>query len=359
MTKFAFVIHPLHPKQIAKKYRWARFLPDNVLESLLRYKSPSIASHIHGIESITGAKTEGIFVICPLTPALMVQHMKVEKVYERIIECCELAAKEGAQIIGLGAFTSVVGDGGITIAKHSPIPVTTGNSYTVATAIEGALKASEILGIKPAESTLAVVGATGSIGKTCAQVLAPQFHKTALIGRDLDRTAAFAETLPRAEASVNMESLKDADVVITVTSTDAAVIMPQHLKKGSIVVDVARPRDVSVRVSAERPDVLVIEGGVVRVPGPVDFGVDFGFPPQTAYACMSETIMLALDGRMECFTLGKDVSIEQVNEIQRLAAKHGFKLDSFRSFEREVSQESIERARQARQELMKFAHAQS
>jgi fatty aldehyde-generating acyl-ACP reductase len=43
----------------------------------------------------------------------------------------------------LGAFTAVVGDAGITIAKNLNIPVTTGNSYTVATAIEGTKKASE------------------------------------------------------------------------------------------------------------------------------------------------------------------------------------------------------------------------
>ena len=29
--------------------------------------------------------------------------------------------------------------------------------------------------------------------------------------------------------------------------------------------------------------------------GHVDFGFDFGFPPRCAYACMSETMMLALE----------------------------------------------------------------
>jgi 16S rRNA (cytidine1402-2'-O)-methyltransferase len=39
-----------------------------------------------------------------------------------------------------------------------------------------------------------------------------------------------------------------------------------------------------VRVAAERPDVLVVEGGVVAVPGDVDFHLNFGFPPRTAKA---------------------------------------------------------------------------
>jgi predicted amino acid dehydrogenase len=103
--------------------------------------------------------------------------------------------------------------------------------------------------------------------------------------------------------------LREADVILTVTSAVDAVIQPEHLKRGAVVCDVARPRDVSVRVAKERDDVLVIEGGVVAVPGDVDFRFSFGFPAKTAYACMSETMLLALDGRYESFTLGKEVSV--------------------------------------------------
>jgi predicted amino acid dehydrogenase len=164
----------------------------------------------------------------------------------------------------------------------------------------------------------------------------------------MERTSALAAEIASAVASVRIEDILDADVVVTVTSSDSDVILPKHLKPGAVVCDVARPRDVSVRVSKERPDVLVIEGGVVAVPGNVDFHFDFGFPPRTAYACMSETMMLALENRPESFTLGKDVSVDQVVETQRLAAKHGFTLAGFRSFEKAVSLEAIERAKAAR-----------
>jgi len=89
----------------------------------------------------------------------------------------------------------------------------------------------------------------------------------------------------------------------------------------------------------------VIEGGMVQVPGPVDFGFDFGFPPGKAYACMAETMILALEGRYEDYTLGKDIKLEQVEEIARLATKHGFRLAGFRSFERAVTEEQIDRIR--------------
>jgi hypothetical protein len=62
---------------------------------------------------------------------------------------------------------------------------------------------------------------------------------------------------------------------------------------------------------------------------------------------MAEAMLLALEGRYECYTLGRDLAIERVLEIEALGAKHGFKLGGFRSFERAVTEEEIERVRRA------------
>jgi predicted amino acid dehydrogenase len=91
--------------------------------------------------------------------------------------------------------------------------------------------------------------------------------------------------------------------------------------------------------------VLVIDGGMVAVPGEVEFNFDFGFPPGLAYACMAETMALALEGRYESYTLGKHITVEQVETIAHIAAKHGFRLGGFRSFERAVTPEQIERVK--------------
>ena len=45
-------------------------------------------------------------------------------------------------------------------------------------------------------------------------------------------------------------------------------------------------------------------------------------------------MILALEQRYESFTLGRDLTVAQVEEISKLADKHGFKLAGFRSFER-------------------------
>ncbi|MHB9035144.1 MAG: NAD(P)H-binding protein [Armatimonadota bacterium] len=347
MEKFAFVIHPISAKRdISRKYPFAKALPESWIEFALRYKSPMEVSHITGVKSIAGPEAEGWFVGCPLTPKLML-NLPIAEVWKKILDTVKLAEDHGAKIVGLGAFTSVVGDGGITVAKNSNIAVTTGNSYTIATAIEGSLKGAEMMGIDPSEAHVAIVGATGSIGKTCAQVLAKTAGSITLVGRAKDRLDDVAKQISTnakgtVDSTTDVESgIKDADIVVTVSSAVDAIIEPHFIKSGAVVCDVARPRDVSVSVQKERNDVLIIEGGVIEPPGDVDFGFNFGFPPKTAYACMSETMMLALEGRYESFTLGKDVSVEQVEEITRIAKKHGFKLAGFRSFEKAVTEEHI------------------
>ena len=57
----------------------------------------------------------------------------------------------GAQIMGLGAFTKVVGDAGIMVAKRARIPVTTGNSYSASGALWAAADAMRRMGLVKAE----------------------------------------------------------------------------------------------------------------------------------------------------------------------------------------------------------------
>jgi len=200
-------------------------------------------------------------------------------------------------------------------------------------------------------ATAAVVGATGAIGQVCAELLAEDVERLYLIGRRQDALEELRDRLQahaRAEliVSTSMDVLKEAQLILTVTSSIHDVIRPEHLQPGSVVCDVARPRDVSAMVAAVRDDILVIDGGMVDVPGPVDFHFNFGFPAGKAYACMAETIALALEGRFEDYTLGKHLTRERVQEISDIAKKHGFRLSGFRSFEREVTPEQIEVVRQ-------------
>jgi predicted amino acid dehydrogenase len=59
-----------------------------------------------------------------------------------------MAEKMGAQIMGLGAFTKVVGDAGVTVATPLPeLPITTGNSYSASGALWAAADAMRRMGL--------------------------------------------------------------------------------------------------------------------------------------------------------------------------------------------------------------------
>lgn len=355
MNTFSFVIHPMELKRdAARKYPILKLLPEPAIEQISVRMGPKFMSEITGVQSVTGAECKGYFVGCPLSTNQL-KNLPADVVYDRLVAAGKFSADLGAKIMGLGAFTSVAGDAGVTVARRleGTINVTSGNSYTVYTAVEGLLHAADLMGTDVANSKVAIVGATGSIGAVCAKILVSSVAHVFLMGRDvekLDKLAEEVQATPGAVAKVTSATdfratLREADLILAVSSAGKELIFPEDLKVGAVVCDVARPRDVSKTVVEKRDDVLVIEGGVIDVPGEVNFNFNFGFPDKTAYACMSETMLMALEGTYESYTLGRDLTVEQVKRIGDIAKKHGFKLSGFRSFETAVTPETIARVR--------------
>ncbi len=349
---FAFIIHPIQiKKDVARKYPLlGKILTEPQINFFSRFFPPVYLSEVNGIRSTTtGRELHGWLIACPFTPPTMMS-LPVEMVYNKIVACGHMAEELGAKILGLGAYTSVVGDAGKTIANRLDIPVTTGDSYTVSMAVAAIREAARVMNIPMREATVAVVGATGAIGRTCAQLLAGESAELILVGRRIEPLEGLQAECTglgaQVSASIDVSTIYNADLILAVTSDIHAVIEPQHLKPGAVVCDVARPRDVSRRVAAERDDVLVIEGGMVEVPGDPDFHFDFGFPPRKAYACMAETMALALEQRYEDYTIGKEITVAQVHEIDAIADRHGFKLSGFRSFEQPVTDAQIAAVRE-------------
>lgn len=347
LEAFAFLLHPLNIEDVTKKYKVADKVSPRIVASLLKRRPPFVVSEITGIKSITGTQAVGFFVVVPLL-SWQFSELEEDYVLEKLSKACNVGKKVGAKIIGLGAFTAIPGGGGRILANEVDIPITTGNTYTTTLAIEGSKKAAEIMDVDIANAKVAVVGATGSIGRACAEIMAAEAGELVLVGRDQDHLEEVQALIKdssgfEAETSCKIsEALSDADLVITVTGSADSLIYPDDLKAGAIVCDVARPRDVSKLVSEIRNDVLVIDGGIVNVPGNVDFGLDFGPPPRMAEGCIAETILLTLERRYENYTIGKNITVERVKEMGQLAQKHGFKLAGLRRQEELLTDEQIE-----------------
>lgn len=352
MERFAFVLHPLSVQDVVRNYPFLRRVPSGWLERGLQHMPPFAVSRITGVRSALGAEAEGWFIALPMTPrALLSTPWPV--VRARLIQAARLAQRLGARIVGLGSFTKVVGDRGVSVAQNVDIAVTTGNSYTAYMAMEGALQGLSRMGHDPNRVHAAIIGATGAIGGVVSRMLSRRVKALTLVARRRDRLEEFARRL-RADARCDVHVSQDprsavrgAELVLAVSSADGTLVEPEDLRSGAVVCDVARPRNVSRNVYTRRRDVLVIDGGVVRVPGSVRFRVDIGFPRGLVEACIAETMILALEGRYENYTLGADLEEAKVEEIGELGRRHGFSLGGFRRFERPISDEEVEEIRRA------------
>ena len=343
-SRFAFVIHPLSQeyfRTVEPLSTIAKVAPAPVMDAVekaMAYIPPFTYSHVTGITSPTGAEAEGWLITVGGTPKELMAHSP-EFTYARLLQAAETATKLGAQVMGLGAFTKVVGDAGVTVAKRAPLPITTGNSYSASGALWAAHEAMERLGIAEIDEhgritgAAMVVGATGAIGSVCARLLAlasdelwlvsPESAKLLALKHDIERDNPRAEVHVAATPDV---ALPDMDLIVTATSgAGKRVLDIMAVKPGCVITDVARPLDLSAEDVAKRPDVLVIESGEIELPGDVHMR-GIGLPPGVAYACLAETVVLALEGRYETFTVGRNIEWEKVKEIYRLGLKHGMKL---------------------------------
>src|SRR5512135_1297013 len=222
MDKFAFIIHPIDPKRdVARKYPFlGRTLSERQIDFFSTFFPPVFISEIEGITSqATGKQIKGWFIACPYTPRRMLE-LPEKTVYRKLVQTGRLAERLGAQILGLGAYTSVVGDGGISVARALDVPVTTGDSYTVAVAVQALRRAAGLMDIELANATAAVVGATGAIGSVCAELLAQDVAELYLVGRTpeaVERLRRRIEPASRARlySGTSDDVLSRAELIIT------------------------------------------------------------------------------------------------------------------------------------------------
>jgi predicted amino acid dehydrogenase len=352
INRFAFVIHPLEVGFIHRHrwFRWTRYLPDSIIEPVAAMFPPIYLSRITGGRSpASGQRIEGYLFSLGATPRQMMNWGE-RFTYKRLNIAARMAERRGARIMGLGAFTSVVGDAGITVAHEADIAITSGNSLTVAATLEAAKQAVIKMVIQDlTRGKVMVIGATGSIGSVCARLLAQAIYDVVLVSiepeRLIDLKRRIREETPGAQVTIATradETIGECDLIVTSTSAFGQRVLDiTRCKPGAVICDVARPPDISPDEAALRPDVLVIESGEVLIPGDIDFGYDIGLPPKTAYACLAETALLAMEGRFEDYTLGRDISLERVKEIYRLFKKHNFQLAGLRSFGKYITDEDV------------------
>lgn len=343
IEKFAFIIHPLSGDYLFK-HPLLKFLPQNKLvkdtaEEIMGHAPGFYYGKIPGIRSIKSGKTvDGLIYAVTETPKKLMSK-DPEKVYKKLIRLSELAKNQGAKIIGLGAYTKIVGDAGVSVNKRSPIPVTTGNSLSACSTLWAAKYAVDKMNLVKKEDgrylgKAVVIGATGSIGAVCSKFLADTWSEVTIMAprayKLIELKEEITKEFPNSKVSVSTkadEAILNADLIITSTSGMGKKILDiKRVKPGAIICDVSRPFDITEKEAMSRPDVMVVASGEVLLPGVNEIKIDLGLEGAMVYACLAETALLALEGRYEPFTLSRRIDYHKVVEIDRMAKDHGVKL---------------------------------
>ncbi|HWI52883.1 MAG TPA: aminotransferase class III-fold pyridoxal phosphate-dependent enzyme [Symbiobacteriaceae bacterium] len=407
--RWAFLVHPVDLRNYPEMEESLKVLTAEEIQEMTDRFNELLEPYVTGSTKIVaenGRTAYGDFIVIPRT-AQQLLDMPGDEAMALVRKGVEMARERGAKIVGLGAYTSVVTKGGLRL-KDPGVAITTGNSYTVVAAVDSVYKAVTELGTSLREATFAVVGATGSIGRSVSILMSEEINRLMLIGnperpeqsrKRLLKVAADAVQhlvavyregkefasgtigdalvdlgimpAPDAEPAVfeklalALEAkghliittdidamLPEADLVVTATSTADAIITPSNLKFGAAVCDISRPPNVSRAVKDARPDVLVIDGGVVAVPGLPDFHWKFGFEQGLAYACMCETMILGLLQHYEDTSIGTDLNMPMIRHLKKAGGELGFRLAQLRSFDRPLSSEEWERLGKARTRVL-------
>lgn len=367
VRRFAFIIHPLsvrdffrHPalKPLSKLARYV----EKPLERGLTLMPGARYGTIRGITSSKdGTRVEGLIYTLFDTPRELLR-ADPHVVYDKLVKVAEQAARDGADIIGLGAFTKVVGDAGVTVASLSPIPVTTGNSLSASAAIWAARVAVEKLGFLPPYridnpelgGTAMIIGATGSIGKVSAKLLVRVAERLILVSPTSAKLIELRNEIQAINPQCKVEIGTNPDrfagdcnlIILSTSSTEGGVLDLQAVRPGCVISDVSRPLTYSAKQVATRPDVLIVESGEVVLPGSVELNCDIGLDESVVYACLAETALLALEGRFESFTLSRNINFEKVREIYDIARRHGAKLAAIRGPSGLITDQEIELCRE-------------
>ncbi len=364
VNRFAYVIHPPN-REFLKKLKPIEVLSDvapglmGTVEKAMAYVPPFVYSKVSGIKSPTGVEAEGWLIALGETPAQM-QARGPEQYTKRLLEAAELAKKLGAQIMGVGTLPKALKDTGVEVAKHAVLPITTGNSYFASTALWAAADAVRRLGLikatkdgKTLRGKTMVIGATGAVGKICSHLLATAFEEVHLVGRNIAKLLALQESIQTEAPGVKLHvstradtHLSEMDLIVATSSGAKEVLDLMQVKPGCVITDINLPRILSAEDTAKRPDVLVIRGGEIRLPGDGAEMEDIGLPPGVVYAGLAETIILALEGRFEVFTVGSSPQWDRVREIYRLGLKHGMELAAISGVDGIFSDEVITRVRE-------------
>jgi putrescine aminotransferase len=354
--RFAWVLHPFDPEFQRENglsfgllaWLWAR-LP-RVREGAVRRRLVFPFRRVPEIVTLDGRRARGRGYFVPLPPSRILSEQTLA--LELIEKACRTAEAWGARVVGLAELTGVIGSRGLEIARRTSATVTTGAAYTVYASVESYELAMEQLYADPWAPRLTVVGLPDTRALAAARLLAARGARLTLVGDPaapyVRRYMAthFAECRDAVEWMPDLDAALRRNRVIFAASTAGQTIDPARLASGTLVVDIGQPWDLT-RPRGPREELLLLDGGVVSLPGTTTDRCRLPwFPRHYINACLAEPAIIALEGRREPFSLGRELDVRDLEEVGKLAGQQGFSGRNLFHRYRPLPPEAVARFRQ-------------
>ena len=363
--KFAFLIHPLnaYTKLLLHLGAGGFFAKDrqeldlfdfyadlhNTVQTQGRTVGNAASDDVRVVDEMTelvshnGCRAAGRIYEVPMQATEIIDNPQQAVGYME--KAVDQAADWGAELVGLGSMTGVVGSQGVYLANRGTTAITTGNCLTAYATLENLRSLCEDAGIDLADEIVTVVGCPGSIAMALAHALVGKCRELHLVARRSSaRSLSLAEQLGAKLLLDIPEAVSQSRVILSATSSGDCIDQA-WLQPGSVVLDVAIPSDV-VWQAEPRPDVLVISAGLATVPQQmIGDSILLGFYGGLVPSCLGETIILALENRPENYSVGRDLDPKHIQEIGQLAHKHGFDFTRLTSFGLPIAENEFTRFR--------------
>jgi len=310
-------------------------IPPQDLHEILPWLPPRTVCRV-SVASTRGSTAHGVYIDSFIPPDRLEARFLRENL-ARVREAAKYAIREGARIVTLGGFSSILLEGKLDLLpQHPATAFTTGNTLTVALIIRGMERATEVAGRCLGTSSLLIIGASGDVGSGCACCLAPRVKRLLLCARNLDRLQKLGAQLmglgTEIEVGTDVQQLAaKADLIVCAASLAAPTILLEGVAPGAIICDAGYPKNLQPGFAPVHGAVFF--GGLGQATGgfrldPDLQGILNPHPfPNVAHGCLLEGMALALEGRFEPFSRGRGlIRASRVDEIWEIALKHGLTL---------------------------------
>jgi predicted amino acid dehydrogenase len=281
------------------------------------------------IHSASGDSAQLYPLLLPVTSRWLKYHFDRRRFRELralVQQGVDVAFELGCEFVSLGQFTSIVTRHGRSVSPRG-MSITSGNSFSAALAANVVRSVRAQLGMATADSTLAIVGATGDIGRVCAEILVPEFRRALVVGsgrRDSTHRLKQIAHQVGAEWTCDLTAVRAANFVVCATNSVDLPLMSEHLGSGAVVCDVSMPATLDASSVCRRPDLVLLRGGIVRLPFGERLEIPgFPLPPGCAYGCLAEGVLLAYEGVPDMSFIGRS-SVRKVNQMEAIARRHNF-----------------------------------